>query len=386
MLIKNGRIHDGLGTVVTADIRLSGERIEEIGYNLIPREQEEIWDAEGKEIFPGFVQAISNWGVNGDIQEIRPSSNDNDEKSNPIMPELDGFYAFNGRSATYQQLGAFGLTSCGVAPTDNNLFGGVIAAFTTEGVNPYKMCLKRDVGMMSSVGGNLKKVYADRPAAPQTRMWIFANFGNQLRKAADYKAEAEKPLDEKLLALKRVTTGELPLFISCDSLTAVERVGEILAEFPKVKPVLVNGFGLTGQENWIIENQIPVIVRTATSPMNTEALELNMAAIAKLAAKGVPVALSGSCGNYLNAREDLLWNSAEMMKVLHDSESVLKMVTSTPAKILGIDHLTGSIQPGLRADLVIWSENPMLTYRAHIVRTYLGGQVIYQEGDDMRCM
>lgn len=386
MLIQNGRIHDGLGSVTTADLRLSQGLIQEIGQSLTPADGEEVFNAAGMEILPGFVQAISNWGVNGGIQEIRPSSNDNDEKSSPITPELDGFYAFNGRAATAQQLGAFGLTACGVAPTDNNLFGGTIAAFTIEGLNPYKMCLKRDIGMMSSVHPNLKKTYGTRPAAPQTRMWIFANFADQLRKAADYKKEDDKPADEKLIALKRVTEGELPLFISCDSLVAIQRVQEILSDFPKVKPVLVNGYGLTGREAWILENRIPVIVRTPTSPMDTEALELDLGAVARLMQAGVPVALSGSCGNSLNAREDLLWNSAEMMKVLHDSEAVLKMVTSIPAAILGIDQLTGSLRPGLRADLVIWNGNPMQTYQAHIVRTYLGGQVIYQEGDEMKCM
>ena len=306
MLIQNGRIHDGLGSVTTADLRISQGLIQEIGQSLTPADGEEVFNAAGMEILPGFVQAISNWGVNGGIQEIRPSSNDNDEKSSPITPELDGFYAFNGRAATAQQLGAFGLTACGVAPTDNNLFGGTIAAFTIEGLNPYKMCLKRDIGMMSSVHPNLKKTYGTRPAAPQTRMWIFANFADQLRKAADYKKEDDKPADEKLIALKRVTEGELPLFISCDSLVAIQRVQEILSDFPKVKPVLVNGYGLTGREAWILENRIPVIVRTPTSPMDTEALELDLGAVARLMQAGVPVALSGSCGNSLNAREDLL--------------------------------------------------------------------------------
>ena len=178
MLIKNGRIHDGLGTVKEADLRLAHGLIQEIGQGLTALENEEVFDATGMEILPGFVQTISNWGVNGGIQEIRPSSNDNDEKSNPIMPELDAFYAFNGRAAGYQQLGAFGLTACGVSPTDNNLFGGTIAAFTTEGVNPYKMCLKRDVGMMASVMPALKNTYGSRQIAPMTRMWIFANFAD----------------------------------------------------------------------------------------------------------------------------------------------------------------------------------------------------------------
>lgn len=386
MLIKNGRIHDGLGAVKEEDLRLTDGLIQAMGRDLAPLDGEEVFDAKGMEILPGFVQAISNWGVNGAIQEIRPSSNDNDERSNPIMPELDAFYAFNGRAATYQQLGAFGLTACGVAPTDNNLFGGTIAAFTTEGLNPYKMCLRRDIGMMSSVTPNLKKTYGSRQVAPQTRMWIFANFADQLHKAAEYKESADKPKDEKLSALKRVVEGELPLFVSCDSLTAVERVKQIVDAYPQLKLVLVNGFGLTGNEDWIVEKKIPLVVRTASAPMDKDAMTLDLTAIAKLAAKGAVIALSGSCGNSLNAREDLLWNSAEMMKVLHDSEAVLQMITSIPASILGIDGQTGSIRQGLRADLVIWSDNPMVTYQAHIVRTYLGGRLIYKEGDEMKCM
>ncbi len=386
MLIKNGRIHDGLGTVKEADLRLADGLIREIGQGLTALEGEEIFDAAGMEILPGFVQTISNWGVNGGVQEIRPSSNDNDEKSNPITPELDAFYAFNGRAATYQQLGAFGLTACGVAPTDNNLFGGTIAAFTTEGLNPYKMCLKRDIGMMASVTPSLKRTYGSRQVAPMTRMWIFANFADQLHKAAEYKVVEDKPVDEKLVALKRVVDGELPLFVACDSLTAIERVREIVDVYPQLKLVLVNCYGLTGEEDWIVEKKIPLVVRRGSSPMDKDAMELDLRAIAKLADKGAVVCLSGSASYGLNPREDLIWSGAEMMKVLHDSETVLRMITSTPAEILGIADKTGSIREGLRADLVIWSANPMETYQAHIVRTYLGGQMIYQKGDEMKCM
>ena len=386
MLIKNGRIHDGLGSVKEADLRLADGLIQEIGQGLTAVEGEEIFDAAGMEILPGFVQTISNWGVNGGIQEIRPSSNDNDEKSNPIMPELDAFYAFNGRAATYQQLGAFGLTSCGVAPTDNNLFGGTIAAFTIEGLNPYKMCLKRNIGMMASVTPNLKTTYGSRQVAPMTRMWIFANFADQLRKAAAYKPAEDKPVDEKLAALKRVVEGELPLFIACDSLIAIERVREITEAYPQLKLVLVNGFGLTGDEDWIIEKKIPLVVRTGTSLFDKSSLDLDLNAIVKLADKGALVAMSGSNGFGLNPREDMLWNGIEMMRLTHDSERVLTMLTSAPAQVLGIADQTGSIREGLRADLVIWSANPLETYQAHIVRTYLGGQVIYQRGDEMKCM
>ncbi len=386
MLIKNGNLHDGCGSVKKGDLRIVDGKIAQIGEKLEAAGTEAVFDASGMEVLPGFVQAISLWGVNGSMQEIRPSSNDNDERSNPITPELDAFYAFNGRAASVQQLGAYGVTSCGVAPSDNNLFGGTIAAFAVEGVNPYKMCLKRNIGMMASVTPNLKKTYGTRPAAPMTRMWIFTNFAEQLRKAFEYKETQDKPADDKLAALQKVVKGELPLFVSCDSLTAVERVREITDQYPDLKLILVNGFGLTGEEEWIAQRKIPLIVRTASNPMEEDAMTLDLKAIAALAKKGVPVALSGTYTNSLPIREDLLWNGAEMMRVLHDPEQVLSMITSTPAKILGMEDQVGALKEGLRADIVIWSGHPMKTYQAKVVRTYQAGRVIYKEGDEKTCM
>lgn len=386
MIITNGRVHNGLGTAAVRDLRILGGKLSAIEEHLSPDAGEEVFDAQGLEVFPGFVQPLSLWGVNGSMQEIRPSSNDNDERSNPITPELDGFYAFNGRAAAYQQLGAFGLTCCGVAPSDNNVFGGTIAMFCVDGVNPYKMCLKRDCGMMASVTPNVKRSYSARQMAPMTRMWIYTNFALQLKKASAYEETADKPRDDKLAALKRVVEGELPLFVSCDSAAAVERVREILENYPKIRLVLVNGFGLTGTEQWIVDKKIPILVRTASNPMDEEAMTLDLAAIAKFAEQGVPIAFSGNYTNMLGIREDMLWNGIEMMRVIHDSEKVLPMLTSVPAKIMGVDHLTGSLQAGLRADIVLWRGNPLKTYAASIVRTYQAGQVIYQEGDEMKCM
>ena len=424
MLIKNGRVHDGLGKVRRVDIRIEDGIIRKLKKGLRAKAKEEVFDAAGMEILPGFIHAISSWGVNGSWTEIRPSSNDNDEKSDPLTPELDAFYAFNGRAAGAQQLGAFGITACGVAPTDNNLFGGQIAAFTVEGVNPYKMCLKRGIGMKASVRTDMKKVYGVKSIAPQTRMWIFGTLEEQLRKAKEYldkeaqvekaKAEAEKAKakaaakaekpeskdapaeqpaapapefqrDPKLEAIGKVITGELPLFISCDSLLAIERVREIVSKYPKLKLVLINGYGLTGNEQWLVRKKIPLVVKTAPDLLESESKALDFNAIARLNDRGVSISLGGSLG-MLDTREDMLWNAAEMMRVVHDEKKVLPMITSNPAKLLGIDDVTGSIEEGKRADLVIWSKNPLETWKAHIVRTYLGGEVIYKEGDEMKCM
>jgi len=411
LLIKNGNVHDGCGKVAKADLRVVDGRIAEIGKKLTASEGEEVLDAAGLEVLPGFVHAVTQWGVNGNWTEIRPSSNDNDERSEPITPELDAFYAFNGRACMAQQLGAFGITVVGVAPSDNNLFGGQIAAFSVEGVNPYKMCLRRGIGMKASVTNALKMSYGARQMAPMTRMWIFGQLEEQLRKAAEYaekkakeaaekeKAEVagrkknakkkaedapapETPYDAKLEAIGKVLTGELPLFITCDSLIAAERVRDITSAYPAVKLVLINGYGLTGEEDWIIEKKIPIVVKPADYTVDREAMTLDLQAIAKLWKAGVPIIVNGNG----NVREDLLWTGSELMRILGDSEEVLKMATSVPAKVLGIDDLTGSVQEGRRADLVLWQGDPMKTWDAHIVRTFCEGETIYREGDEMKCM
>lgn len=183
-----------------------------------------------------------------------------------------------------------------------------------------------------------------------------------------------------------MTDGELPLFVSCDTVAAVEHVREIVEAYPAIKLVLVGGYGLTGEEDWIIEKHIPIVARIASTPLDEYAMELSMAAMAKFAEKGVPVILGGSASFSLSAREDVLWSGIQMMKVLHDSGKVLPMITSAPAKLLGLDEMTGAIRENLRADLVLWTADPLENWQAKIVRTYMGGSVIYQEGDAMKCM
>ena len=389
MLIKHGRIHDGKGGIFVSDLRVEDGIITKIGEGLQPTEGEECLDASGKEILPGFIQTLSFWGINGSATEIRPSADDNDETSDPVTPHLDVRYAFNGRAASTQQLGAFGLTTVGVTPTDNNLFGGTMAVFEVDGVNPFRMCVRPYAGMKASVCKKLKDVYGKRGAAPQTKMWIFSQLEEQLRLAAEYKVEEGKPRDMKLEALRRVLSGELPLFVSTDSEQDCLHVLEIVKPYQKephaLKLIFCNGFGIKADSNWLVEENIPLVVRSSSMTMDPVAMTLDLKGIAALADRGLKVALSGVDSSF-QIREDVLWLGIAMMKHLKDEKKVLPMMTSIPAQLLGVDDVTGSIETGKRADLVLWSANPLETYQAEILITWMGGRVIYRKGDELRCM
>lgn len=384
MLIKNGRIHNGKGEIFSADIRIKDGKILEIGEGLKKNRNEEVVDASGLEVFPGFIQTLASWGINGSMTEIRPSSQDNDELSDPITPQLNVKYAFNGRAATAQQLGAFGLTTIGVTPTDNNLFGGTMAVFEVDGLNPFEMLVKDEVGMKASVRNSVKRAYGKRNIAPQSKMWLFQQFAEQLRKASEYKIEKGKERDMKMEALQKVLKKKLPLFVSVDTKQDALNVLEILKPY-KVKAVLCNGFEIDKNCKWLIDKKVPLVVRSNSMTMDETAMNLDLKGIAELSEKGLVVALSGVDSSW-QIREDVLWLGISMMRIMKDERKVLPMMTYNPAKILSVDDITGSIEEGKRADIVLWDKNPLESFQARIMKTYMGGKLIYKEGDELRCL
>jgi imidazolonepropionase-like amidohydrolase len=64
-------------------------------------------------------------------------------------------------------------------------------------------------------------------------------------------------------------------------------------------------------------------------------------------------------------------------------EEAWKMVTINPAKLLHLDHRTGSIKKGKDADLVLWSKNP-LDVTAVAEKTLVDGIVFFDKERDLR--
>jgi hypothetical protein len=62
-------------------------------------------------------------------------------------------------------------------------------------------------------------------------------------------------------------------------------------------------------------------------------------------------------------------------------EEALQLVTINPAKILGIDHRTGSITVGKDADFVVWTDNPLSIY-AKPEQTWIEGRCFFSLAAD----
>jgi len=61
-------------------------------------------------------------------------------------------------------------------------------------------------------------------------------------------------------------------------------------------------------------------------------------------------------------------------------ERAIRWITSNAAKSLGIDDQTGSLRPGMMADVVLWNQNPFSVY-AQAQQVYIDGVLTYERGN-----
>lgn len=116
---------------------------------------------------------------------------------------------------------------------------------------------------------------------------------------------------------------------------------------------------------WIDDADIAVIKKSRANvvhcPESNMKLASGIAPVPKLIEKGVPVGL-GTDGCASNNDHDLfaeMDTAAKLHKValldpcVMDARTTLKMATIQGAKAIGLDHITGSIEKGKRADIVL---------------------------------
>jgi imidazolonepropionase-like amidohydrolase len=64
-------------------------------------------------------------------------------------------------------------------------------------------------------------------------------------------------------------------------------------------------------------------------------------------------------------------------------EDAVRWITLNPARALGIDKLTGSLEEGKMADVVVWSGNPFSVY-SKAEKVFIDGALIYDRHDPRR--
>lgn len=381
ILIKGGKIYDGIGNILEdTDVLIDGKVIKEIGKSIKVSEDTEVYNAKGKVILPGFVNSLNIWGCKG------PGWEDDDlrEHSDPVTPHMNVVYSFDQDSMMFQRVFEYGVTSAGIIPSTSNVIGGYAAVFKTYGKHPYEMLVKEKVAMVSSITWETKKIYGKRNICPMTRMGAISLLKGEIIKAIEYGKKNKKEYNSKSEALLKVINKEIPLFINCNTKSDMDAIELALKGLP-VNVVLTGAFGVDEMTGSILKDNISIILGDLSNAMSYVNKDVDFEGINKLLENGVDIAISSGGDNMASGKESLLWNAILYHKYGLRDEDVLKMITSIPAKILGVYDRIGSIEVGKDADIVIWTGNPIKTYSAKVEAAFINGENILNSRRDNTC-
>jgi imidazolonepropionase-like amidohydrolase len=387
MLIIHAKIHTMAGrTIEDGSVRINGSAFESVVDGLLAAEQDEqVLDAKGADVYPGFVDAHTHLGMWEDAMTFE--GDDGNEETDPVAPQLRAIDAVNPMDRCFSEAVAAGVTSVVTGPGSANPIGGQLAALKTYGRRIDDMVLKAPVAIKMALGENPKTVYHGKNESPSTRMATAALIREQLFKAKRYQEDLERSrtdkdadppeYDMKCESLLPALRGETEVHFHAHRADDIYTAIRIAKEF-HLNYVIVHGT----EGHLITEDLKAEHARVLSGPFFTDRCKPELknqtpACPGILSSHGILTAIITD--HPVIPIQYLPMCAALAVREGMDHEEALKAITINPAKICGLDSRIGSIERGKDADLVIFREDPLsLTAKPEMV--IVGGRVAYRAG------
>jgi len=330
----------------------------------------QVIDASGKWVTPGIVAGFSRLGL-ADV-DLSAEGADDTNNNGPFNAAIDVVPAIN---PLYQTVGvnrADGVTRALVAPSaGKSIFAGQGAVIDTGAdMDPITAARKFQFVELGETG---------KDKAGGSRASAYVLFRNALREAAELSGVA-RPIavrhqrsEDVLLtrfdaaALLPVLQGKQYLFVHVERASDILQVLELKQEFRALKIVLVGA-----SEGWMVadriaRSEIPVIASAVNDlPASFEQLAATQSNVGRMRSAGVNVSIGmidDSDTRNLFMERQYAANLVGLQKVPGATGvswgEALAMITSRPAQAVGMGGEIGSLAPGRRADVVIWSGDPL---------------------------
>jgi len=357
LCVKNGMIHDAVHEeAFRGDILVEDGKIKAIGENLEIPEDTEIVDAEGLQVYPGFVEAHGHIGLDG--YGIGYEGMDYNEMNDIISPQMRGIDGVKPMDPAFPMAAAAGVTCVCVGPGSANVLGGTFTAIKTVGKRVDDMVVRDGVAMKCAFGENPKRVYRDKKDS--SRMTTAALLRETLFKAKEYMEKKEaagddlskKPsFDIKLEALIPVLKKEIPLKAHAHAAEDIFTALRIAREFDlKITLEHVTEGHLIAEE--LAEENVPLAVGpTLTSASKFELRNKSWTTPGLLAAAGCQVSIITD--SPVIPQEYLPLCAGLAVRAGMEPFAALQAITINPAKHVGIADRVGSLETGKDADIVI---------------------------------
>jgi imidazolonepropionase-like amidohydrolase len=393
MLIANATIIDGKGGLIeNGAVLVEGGKIKAVGTDLTAPEGAVTVDAKGKWVTPGIIDNHSHLGAYPSPSV--DAHGDGNEISGPVTAEVWVEHSVWPQDPGFTRALAGGITSLQILPGSANLFGGRgvtlknVPARTVQAMKfpdaPYTLKM--------ACGENPKRVYgygkgSTPGGAPYSRMGNVAGYRDAWIKATEYKRKldaGESPTrDLELETLAGVLNGEILVHMHCYRADEMAQVLDISKEF---------GYKVTAFHHAVESYKIAdkLAEYGACSSMWADWWGFKMEAYDGIPENIPLVHNAGACAivhsdsevgiQRLNQEAAKAWADGKRMGIDIPIEVAWQWLSLNPAKSLGVDDRTGSLEPGKMADVVIWSGNPFSSY-AKAEKVYVDGALMFDRND-----
>ena len=354
-------------------------------------------DGRGRWVTPGVIDGHSHLGVYP--SPAVPSRSDGNELTDPNTAGVWAEHSIWPEDPGFDRARAGGVTTLEVLPGSGNLFGGRAAivknvpSITTQGMKfpgaPY--------GLKMACGENPKRVYGSKGRAPSTAMGNVAGYRAGWIAAADYKRRWDEYHDkigkgEKADAPKRdltldtlagVLRGEIRIQNHCYRADEMATMIDISHEFGfhiaafhhaseayKIAPLLAKeGICILTWADW-----------AGFKMESLDGIEANAALTHRGGACVIIHSDDPIITQHLNQEAGIAMGAGNRIGLNITPAEAIAWITLNPAKAIGVDKMTGSLEPGKQADVVLWSANPFSIY-AKADKVFIDGGLAFDRSD-----
>ena len=399
-VIRNVNIYDGAGRkLVGGAVRLENGKVAEIGQSVAVPSGAQVVDGTGKWATPGIIDIHSHLG---DYPAPGVEANsDGNEATGPNRSEVWAEHSIWPQDPQFTRALAGGVTTMHILPGSANLFGG--RGVTIRNVLGRTAQDMKFPGAKPSLkmacGENPKRVYGSKNQSPATRMGniavdrqVWSDATIYKRKWDDYTKRANagtaKPTDapRRELAndtLMGVLNGDILVENHCYRADEMANVIAMSKEFGYRVTAFHHAVEAYKIADLLKANDICAAVWADWWGFKMESYDGINENAAMVDAAGACVAIHSDDSDgiqRLNQEAAKAVAAGRRAGLKITPEHAWEWVSLNPAKGLGIDKETGSLEPGKRADVVLWNGEPFSVY-SRPEKVWIDGAVMYDWAD-----
>ena len=395
-LIRNATILTAAGPQIDGgSILLRDGKIAAVGASVTAPPDALVIDAAGKWITPGIIDTHSHLGVYA--APAIESLQDGNEVTSPNTAEVWSEHAIWPQDPQFELALAGGVTTMHILPGSANLFGG--RSVTVKNVAArYAEAMKfpgAPYGLKIACGENPMRVYGARNTAPATRMGNVAAYRKAWQSATEYRdrwrrwrdagSDPEKRPERNLQleTLAAVLDGEIRIQNHCYRADEMTTMIAIAKEFGFRIASFHHAVEAYKVRDVLAKNEVCASMWADWWGFKLEAydgIKQNIALVDE--AGGCAIVHSDSADGIqrLNQEAAKAMRAGAEAGIPPSRATAVKWLTINPAKALGIDKVTGSLEVGKNADVVIWTGDPFSAY-AHAERVFIDGAQVFDRGE-----